>query len=355
MMSKIKRILASAIVFAMAAMPIIGSAYPAPPPVPEHAKKPDLPGVYEKLPDAFYENIGQSYRSVLYWQTEAERIGGIAIDEDENTYVTYYRENRVAKFDAKGNFIKELNSMGQTGIEFMRPMGIAVGKDGKVYVAEQEGNRIQVFNEQGEYLYNFVLSGPGIGVFSPGSIDVDSDGNVYAGSSQGILKFNSSGDYINLIDVPYGGNGYYYGVAVDDKNDNLYLTFGYGVHKFKKDGTYLTTWESDKWDTVGQYEGPYGYYFHGVDVDDYGYVYLYTYISTANFINRVYKLSSSGSLLTTVDLKNPVNFNGDLAVSSTGKYIFATSGGEYVEKFVQRVLPLKRPISAPKPFPIPVD
>lgn len=77
---------------------------------------------------------------------------GIAIDSDNNIYVTDTLNNRVEIFDADGNFISEFGKHGDGPGYFARPKGIAVDSDGHVWVADEMEDRLQVFNREGELL-----------------------------------------------------------------------------------------------------------------------------------------------------------------------------------------------------------
>lgn len=77
---------------------------------------------------------------------------GIAIDSDNNIYVTDTLNNRVECFDADGNFISEFGKHGDGPGYFSRPKGIAVDVDGHIWVADAMEDRLQVFNKEGQLL-----------------------------------------------------------------------------------------------------------------------------------------------------------------------------------------------------------
>ena len=77
---------------------------------------------------------------------------GIAIDGDNNIYVTDTLNNRVEIFDADGNFISEFGKHGDGPGYFSRPKGIAVDSDGHIWVADAMEDRLQVFNKEGQLL-----------------------------------------------------------------------------------------------------------------------------------------------------------------------------------------------------------
>jgi DNA-binding beta-propeller fold protein YncE len=77
---------------------------------------------------------------------------GIALDSDNNVYVTDTLNNRVEIFDADGNFVSEFGKHGDGPGYFARPKGIAVDRDGHIWVADTVQDRLQVFNREGQLL-----------------------------------------------------------------------------------------------------------------------------------------------------------------------------------------------------------
>ena len=77
----------------------------------------------------------------------------IAVLPDGSFYVSDgYRNTRVAKFSANGNFQFQWGTPGKNAGEFNTPHGIAVDQQGKVYVADRENDRVQVFDAKGAFL-----------------------------------------------------------------------------------------------------------------------------------------------------------------------------------------------------------
>jgi len=76
----------------------------------------------------------------------------VALDEDNNLYVTDTFNNRVEVFDADGNFIRAWGKAGDIPGRFMRPKGIAIDVDGHVWVADAMADRVQCFTQEGQLL-----------------------------------------------------------------------------------------------------------------------------------------------------------------------------------------------------------
>jgi DNA-binding beta-propeller fold protein YncE len=76
---------------------------------------------------------------------------GLAVDSDDNIYVTDRDNDRVQVFTNNGTFITSLGSEGESDGQFNRPEGIGVdpfSDTGLVYVADTGNTRIQIFKLQ---------------------------------------------------------------------------------------------------------------------------------------------------------------------------------------------------------------
>ena len=100
----------------------------------------------------------------------------IAIAGDGTVYVSDgYGNNRIAKFNATGEFLMEWGQKGAGRGEFNEPHGIAIDASGRVYVADRRNNRVQVFEGDGTFLNEWKGSALG----RPWGIDVGHDDSVF--------------------------------------------------------------------------------------------------------------------------------------------------------------------------------
>lgn len=76
----------------------------------------------------------------------------VALDGDNNLYVTDTFNSRVEVFDADGNFIRAWGKAGDQPGKLFRPKGIAVDVDGHVWVADTQQDRVQCFTQDGQLL-----------------------------------------------------------------------------------------------------------------------------------------------------------------------------------------------------------
>ncbi|MHB1404841.1 MAG: beta-propeller domain-containing protein [Desulfitobacteriaceae bacterium] len=116
----------------------------------------------------------------------------IAADSLDNIYVVDRVNNRVQKFDKYGNFITKwgtnggvpkedpLENWGEGDGDLFLPIGIAVDKDNNVWVSDSSNNRIQKFTNDGIFLEKIgIFSGTDGNFFSPWGIAFGNSGEMY--------------------------------------------------------------------------------------------------------------------------------------------------------------------------------
>ncbi len=203
------------------------------------------------------------YSFVTKWGSKGSGDGqfntpfGVAADSiGKNIFVSDTLNDRIQRFDSNGNFLGKWGSKGSGNFQFNQPTGISA-KNGNVYVADQLNYRILGFNQNGTSLLTkwgtqgsgndqflalrgialapsgafiyvvdtsknviqkFVITGKYLlnfqsGMNRPASVAVDSAGNAYVVSADGLFsirvkKFNSNG-----MPIPDGEwNDYKYGI-----------------------------------------------------------------------------------------------------------------------------------------------
>ncbi len=133
---------------------------------------------------------------------------GIAFDAQDNAYVVDTRNNRVQKFTRDGRFLAQWGDGGVAEGQFNLPWGVTVDKQGNVYVADWGNDRVQKFAPEGSYLATFGTPGTGKGQLSrPSDVAVDKDGDVY------VVDYGN-----NRVQV-YGPNGEYQVTFVGDATE----------------------------------------------------------------------------------------------------------------------------------------
>ncbi|RDW16744.1 6-bladed beta-propeller [Oceanobacillus chungangensis] len=116
----------------------------------------------------------------------------ITVDSQDNLYVVDRYNSRIQKFDKSGNFITKwgtnggnpqtdpLDNWGEGNGDLFLPVGIAVDQNDNVYVTDSSNNRVQKFSSNGTYLDTIgQFGGEDHNFFSPQGIAVGANGDIY--------------------------------------------------------------------------------------------------------------------------------------------------------------------------------
>lgn len=99
----------------------------------------------------------------------------VAVCPDGSFYVSDgYKNTRIMKFRADGQYLFEWGTPGQAPGEFNLPHGLALDARGRVLVCDRENLRLQVFDPEGHFLC--LWQGPQLG--KPYGVDVTADGRL---------------------------------------------------------------------------------------------------------------------------------------------------------------------------------
>lgn len=105
---------------------------------------------------------------------------GLAIGPDENLYVAGGRSHQISKFSKGGRLIARWGSYGDGPEQFNSPWGVAIDPTGNLYVADHLNHRVQKFSPDGEWVAQFGSENGARGRLSyPTDVAVDPDGDVY--------------------------------------------------------------------------------------------------------------------------------------------------------------------------------
>lgn len=155
----------------------------------------------------------------------------IALDGQQNLYVTDSENSRIQKFDQDGNFLIAWGKLGSEDGDFNIPAGVTVAGD-RVYIGDSDNHQIQIFDLWGNFKGRFGEFGtdlPGRFWF-PVGVAVDGDGYLYVADSWNnrIQKFALTWSNGNLLKATplkvFGGPGSQpgsfdlpTGIAIDDE------------------------------------------------------------------------------------------------------------------------------------------
>ena len=134
----------------------------------------------------------------------------IALDKDENIYVSDDSLHRISIFDKDGNFLSKWGTLGSGPGEINSPSGLALDGDENIYVVDALNHRVQKFTKEGLYLDEWGRYGSRDGEFNiPWGITVDDNDNVYVADwkNHRVQKFSPDGTFLLQFGRPAPGAG----------------------------------------------------------------------------------------------------------------------------------------------------
>jgi len=156
---------------------------------------------------------------------EFSHPSGIAV-ANEYVFVVDNILDTVQKFDSFGNFVIQWGGSGDGNGEFRSPNGIAISDDEFIYVVDTGNNRIQKFTFDGEYVLQFGQSGKKSGNFiTPIDIAVDEAGKLFVtdpGNNR-INVYDENGKFLRALDSSIGGFRIGPSGIIFDKSNNFYI------------------------------------------------------------------------------------------------------------------------------------
>ena len=177
---------------------------------------------------------------------------GIAVDSEENVYVTDEWLHRVTVFDSDGGFLRSFGELGKRDGQFNRPSGIAIDDNDNLFVSDTLNHRVQKLDKFGNPLNVFGRFGDGDGELNaPWGLTTDSEGCVYVADHKNnrIQKVDADGEFV--FSLGEHGNGerqfdHPTDVAVDPDGD-IYVCdwVNNRVQAYDSDCNYITTFRGD--------------------------------------------------------------------------------------------------------------
>ena len=177
---------------------------------------------------------------------------GIAVDSEDNVYVTDEWLNRISVFSKDGEFTGKWGKPGSGDGEVNWPSGMVISSDGTMFLADSRNHRIQKFTVDGQYLGQFGSFGSDPGQLNlPWGITLDKDGLVYVADwrNDRIQQFTPDGEYLARFGQSGSNVGQFNrpsGVAVDQEGDIYVADWGNSrVQVLAPDGRFITEFRGD--------------------------------------------------------------------------------------------------------------
>ena len=140
---------------------------------------------------------------VLQWylgDNEMEGPYGIAVDGDNNVWVTQIGQGAVAQYDGEGTTLLWFEVTPTVPAEYLSPAGIYVDNNGDIYVTVLSTSQVLKYDSNGALLTSWGSFGSGQGEFGgPFDIVVSASGEVYVTDPRNnrIQVFDS--DYLAVL------------------------------------------------------------------------------------------------------------------------------------------------------------
>ena len=178
----------------------------------------------------------------------------IAVDAKGNLWVSDRTNNRIEKFNEKGQYLSQFGTKGTGDGQLSGPGGIAIDAKGDVWVADTGNNRIEEFSESGSYLAKFGSAGAAAGQFaSPEGITIDFHGNIWVADTLNnrVQVFTEAGAFVKAIgskgsgvgqfeqprDIAIGPNGWVWITDWANNRIDVYLDSGTVLGSFGTAGS----------------------------------------------------------------------------------------------------------------------
>jgi len=206
----------------------------------------DSDSAYSNFTDVDYGYInGKAYDLINYFGSEGSGNGQfsfpehIAIDKNDNIYVSDPNNNRIQKFDKNGNYLENFYSCtSPRSVLFLSDM---------IVIAKSSDNKIYEMDYSKQFLRDWGSSGTGDGQFNYfRQITIDNENKIYIvdHNNNRIQKFDLNGNFI----LKWGSQGetagnfvYPWGIAYI--NNKILVSSGTRVQFFTKTGEFLTQWD----------------------------------------------------------------------------------------------------------------
>ena len=202
-----------------------------------------------------------------------QRPNGIAVDKEDNLFISDGKRHCVYKLDKNGDQLKVIGRRGIGNGEFNDPRGVAVIGE-HVFVCDRDNSRIQVFSRELEFVKVIGSRGTGNGQFlNTFDISQDEAGNLYVcdWKNHRIQVLNNEGEFLYSFGTKGKGKGQLDAPAGVCVSDQFVYVSEFGacrVSIFDQKGHFVTSFGSCGY-AVGCFSNPYV-----LRVDKDGFVYV---------------------------------------------------------------------------------
>ena len=220
-----------------------------------------------------FDRDGKKVRTIT--SEKFSKPAGVAVDQDDNIYVSDDGNSSLFKFSKEGKLMKVVGRKGTQPGEFSE-LGLIKVINDKLYVCDRGNYRVQILNTELEYVDSFGCYGDGDGQFNrPVAIAQDRAGNLYVSDSRNnrVQVFDCKGQFLSTLRKKGATSeqlNFPCGISVSSDRF-VYVCDNKCVSVFKTGGEFVTSFD--------KFSDP-----RGIVIDDDGFVYVSNYVNTG----RVY-------------------------------------------------------------------
>ncbi len=272
-----------------------------------------------------------SYERVLSITTNLSAPVAVALDANENLYVTDVVNNQLIIYDQNGSYLRTLQGLD-------KPISVAVDSAGRIFIGNKGRKNVEVYDSD----LNFLMKlGAGDGEFThPNAIAIESTGTIYVsdGKADKIMVYNPDGSYSFSFGSTGNGNGQFHfptSIAIDKTameivvSDLQIIQDGYGPHEGARIQVFSMSGSFKR--SFGVFGLGEGMLFRpmGVTVDSNHRVYV-----TDSYQHVAQVFESNGAFLGTVyDLDNPMRTPLGIVISGSNRLFIASLNATKVDAY----------------------
>lgn len=119
------------------------------------------------------------------------------------------KNNRIVKYNSKGEYIMEFGEMGSERGQFREPHALAINSEGKLFVGDRHNSRVQIFDLDGNHLDQWTQFG------RPSGLYIDGNDVLYSADSESNTGFQRNPGWERGIRIGSSRTGWVTGFIPD--------------------------------------------------------------------------------------------------------------------------------------------